>query len=83
MNDCFRKCIAIHLKDNQDKFNFLALGVRKLVSFVTGECAPESLDSPSNMEVLTSGHLFALVIKVICLVIPSFSCSISCSNLQE
>ena len=56
--------MCIHVEDFVDKFNFLALSARKLAALVVGECAPESADSPSNMEVLTSGHLFSLVVKV-------------------
>ena len=59
-----RKYVAIHLDDFLDKFNYLALSARKLCALVVGECAAESTDSPANMEVLTSGHLYSLVIKV-------------------
>ena len=42
---------------------------RKLYALALGRCAAESEDSPSNQEVLLGGHLYLMVLKVMCFLI--------------
>ena len=37
---------------------------RKLYALATEKCAAESADSPMNQEILLSGHLYLMVLKV-------------------
>jgi DNA-directed RNA polymerase I subunit RPA2 len=37
---------------------------KKLLTFAKGECAEESADNPMNQELLLSGHLLLLLLKV-------------------
>ncbi|XP_075920649.1 DNA-directed RNA polymerase I subunit RPA2 [Petromyzon marinus] len=59
----FDQCICIHLKNNVEKFQLLCMMTRKLFAFAKGECAPENPDSLSTQEVLTSGHLYLMMLK--------------------
>lgn len=48
----------VQTKSNRDKFNTLCIMIEKLYAVVAGECELDNLDSPSNQEVLLSGHLY-------------------------
>ena len=37
---------------------------KKLLSFANGECCEESADNPMNQELLLSGHLVLMLLKV-------------------
>ena len=37
---------------------------KKLLCFAVGNCAEESADSPMNQELLLSGHLLLMLLKV-------------------
>jgi len=58
-----KKSIAIHLDQDQDKFNLLVYMTRKLFAFVNGECAAENPDNPMFQEVLLPGHLLQMFLK--------------------
>ncbi|EOB12651.1 DNA-directed RNA polymerase I subunit RPA2 [Nosema bombycis CQ1] len=55
--------ILPHLEDNQDKFNFLLISLKKLYAFIRGEIVPDDPDSPSSHELLTETQLFASIFK--------------------
>ncbi|XP_053567930.1 DNA-directed RNA polymerase I subunit RPA2 [Bombina bombina] len=57
------ECICIHLKNNIDKFQMLALMTRKLFTFAKDECMEENPDSLMNQEVLTPGQLLLMFLK--------------------
>ena len=42
----------------------LSFMTRKLYALVSGKCAAESADSPSNQEILLGGHFYLMVLKV-------------------
>lgn len=50
--------IAIHLQDNEEKFNCLALMAQKLFALAKAECAIENEDNPMFHEVFTSGQIY-------------------------
>lgn len=56
-----RKCIAVHLKSHEDKFNLLVFMAQKLFSFVRDECCLEGSDAVMFQEVLTGGSLYQQV----------------------
>lgn len=43
---------------------FYSFMVRKLFVFVRGGCATENPDSPMNQDILTSGTIYLVVLKV-------------------
>lgn len=45
-----RRCVAIHLEKDEDKFNLLVFMTRKLYAFAQGKCALEGMD-PVMMQV--------------------------------
>uniref|UniRef100_A0A8C4X1E9 DNA-directed RNA polymerase subunit beta n=1 Tax=Eptatretus burgeri TaxID=7764 RepID=A0A8C4X1E9_EPTBU len=47
-----------------EKFQLLCFMTQKLFAFAKGECAEENPDSPLTQEVMTSGHLYLLHLKV-------------------
>lgn len=59
----FKRCIAIHLEKNIDKFNYLIYALQKLFTYVRGGCAAESPDNPMFQEVLLPGHLMQMLLK--------------------
>ncbi|CAG8479706.1 9635_t:CDS:10 [Acaulospora morrowiae] len=58
-----KKVLLVHLTNFQDKFDLLIFMIRKLYSFVVGNCCPDNPDSPQNQEVLLGGHLYGMIIK--------------------
>jgi DNA-directed RNA polymerase I subunit RPA2 len=57
-NFFIQKHIFVNSQSSSDKFNSLCLMIEKLYAVVAGECEFDNLDSPSNQEVLLSGHLY-------------------------
>lgn len=53
----------VQTKSNRDKFNSLCIMIEKLYAVVAGECELDNLDSPSNQEVLLSGHLYVSLLS--------------------
>ena len=50
---------------------------RKLYALASGRCAAESVDSPSNQEILLGGHLYLTVLKVcVCCVLCMCACCV-------
>ncbi|OAF69426.1 RNA polymerase I subunit 2, partial [Intoshia linei] len=58
-----RKCVAIHLTNNEEKFNLLCFMVRKLFVFINGKCANENPDNIMFQEVLTPGRLYMMFLR--------------------
>ncbi|GFN83129.1 DNA-directed RNA polymerase subunit beta [Plakobranchus ocellatus] len=59
----FMESVAIHLEKDVDKFNYLIYATQKLFTFVKGDCAAESSDSPMFQELLLPGHLMQMLLK--------------------
>ncbi|CAJ0944309.1 unnamed protein product, partial [Mesorhabditis belari] len=57
------RCVAIHLKNDEEKFYLLAYMAQKLFALSRGECAPESPDNPQFQEAALSGHIMLLTLK--------------------
>ncbi|KAL1488883.1 hypothetical protein ABEB36_014676 [Hypothenemus hampei] len=57
------KCILIHLKGNEDKFNLLVFMTKKLFNFAQDKCQVEGADAVMMQEVLQGGHLYLQIIK--------------------
>lgn len=56
--------VAIHLQNNEDKFNCIAQMSKKLYALAKAECAIENEDNPMFHEVYTSGQIyFTLLIE--------------------
>ena len=58
-----RRSLAIHLDDNEDKFNLYILMMQKLFSVVQKKCCVEGADGLMMHELLLGGHLYLQVIK--------------------
>lgn len=57
------KSVAIHLKDDVDKFNLIVFMTRKLFTFAQGKCALEGMDPVMMQEITLSGHLYLQLLK--------------------
>ncbi|CAH1235901.1 unnamed protein product [Diabrotica balteata] len=58
-----RKCILIHLDNNEDKFNMLVFMAQKLFSFAQDKCKVEGADAVMMQELLLGGHLYLQILK--------------------
>lgn len=62
--DLIKKSVAIHVEDNEDKFNCIAIMTRKLFALAKAECMIENEDNPMFHEVYSSGSIyFTLLIE--------------------
>lgn len=52
-----KKCILIHLDNNEDKFNMLVFMTQKLFVFAQGKCKVEGADTVMMQELLLGKHL--------------------------
>ena len=58
------RSVAIHLDEGEDKFNCIALMVRKVYALAKAECAIENEDNPMFHETFSSGQIyFTLLIE--------------------
>ncbi|WUR04902.1 DNA-directed RNA polymerase I subunit RPA135 (RPA2) [Vairimorpha necatrix] len=55
--------VCPHLKNNEDKFNFIIHAIRKLFALVRDDIIPDDSDSPATHEMLTETQLFANIFK--------------------
>lgn len=55
--------VLIHLEKYEDKLECLLFLLRKLYSFVSGDCGVDNADSLQNQEVLLTGHLMTSFVK--------------------
>lgn len=53
-----KESVAVHLEDEEDKFNCITLMTQKLFSLAKAECAIEVEDNPMFHEVFTSGQIY-------------------------
>ncbi|XP_050497615.1 DNA-directed RNA polymerase I subunit RPA2 isoform X2 [Diabrotica virgifera virgifera] len=58
-----KKCILIHLDNNEDKFNMLVFMAQKLFSFAQDKCKVEGADAVMMQELLLGGHLYLQILK--------------------
>eukprot|EP00347_Sterkiella_histriomuscorum_P020025 403339388 len=58
-NFFIQRHLFVQTNNYKDKFNTLCIMIEKLYAVVAQECELDNLDSPSNQEVLLSGHLYA------------------------
>lgn len=57
-----KSSVAIHLNNDEDKFNCLALMTRKVYALAKAECAIENEDNPMFHEVYSSGQIFFMLL---------------------
>ena len=57
------ECVLVHLNTREDKFRLLVLMAKKLFSYVSNGCSPESPDSPMMWEVCLAGHVMLQALK--------------------
>lgn len=53
-----KESVAVHVQDDEDKFNCLALMTQKLFALAKAECAIENEDNPMFHEVFSSGQIY-------------------------
>lgn len=58
-----KRSLAIHLDNNEDKFNLYILMIQKLFSVVQNKCCVEGADGLMMHELLLGGHLYLQIIK--------------------
>ncbi len=58
-----RKSVAIHLAENEDKFNLIVFMIKKLFALVQDKCVVEGVDSVMMQEVVLGGHLYLQLLK--------------------
>lgn len=61
-HEIIKRCIAIHIKDNYDKYNFLIVAIKKLYRLVDNKRA-DNPDSQMNHEIMTVTQLFSSILK--------------------
>ena len=59
-----RKMVLVHLTSNTEKFHMLLFMAKKLYALVAGKCTADNPDSPMHHELLLSGHLYCVFLKV-------------------
>uniref|UniRef100_A0A6G1SEF4 DNA-directed RNA polymerase n=1 Tax=Aceria tosichella TaxID=561515 RepID=A0A6G1SEF4_9ACAR len=60
--DLLRSSVAIHLDNDEDKFNCIALMTRKVYALAKAECAIENEDNPMFHEVYSSGQIYFMLL---------------------
>lgn len=58
-----RKNICVHLKDNQEKVDFLIVCLRKLYYLANEQTISENSDAVNTQEVILPGHTYTSVFK--------------------
>jgi DNA-directed RNA polymerase I subunit RPA2 len=58
-----RRSLAIHLDNNEDKFNLYIMMMQKLFSAVQNKCCVEGADGLMMHELLLGGHLYLQILK--------------------
>merc|ERR1719158_25003 len=62
-NYLIRNCVAIHLDDDESKFNIICVMIKKLFSLVQDKCVVEGVDSLMMHEIILGGHLYLQLLK--------------------
>ena len=58
-----KKNVAIHLDNNDDKFDIICVMIKKLFFFVEEKCVVEGVDSLMNHEIVLGGHIYLQLLK--------------------
>merc|ERR550519_3070496 len=58
-----RNCVAIHLDDDEAKFDIICVMIKKLFSLVQDKCVVEGVDSLMMHEIIVGGHLYLQLLK--------------------
>merc|ERR1719237_2055484 len=58
-----RNCVAIHLDDDEAKFDIICVMIKKLFSLVQDKCVVEGVDSLMMHEIVVGGHLYLQLMK--------------------
>merc|ERR1719431_2473809 len=58
-----RNCVAIHLEEDQAKFDVICVMVKKLFALVQDKCVVEGVDSLMMHEIVVGGHLYLQLLK--------------------
>jgi hypothetical protein len=56
--------VFVHLEDDEAKFELGLLILRKLYAFVGGDSIADNPDALNTQELLLSGHLYLMILKV-------------------
>merc|ERR550519_1744741 len=62
-NYLIRNCVAIHLDDDESKFDIICVMIKKLFSLVQDKCVVEGVDSLMMHEIVVGGHLYLQLMK--------------------
>ena len=62
-NYLIRNCVAIHLDDDEAKFDIICVMIKKLFSLVQDKCVVEGVDSLMMHEIIVGGHLYLQLMK--------------------
>lgn len=58
-----RNCVAIHLDNDDDKFDIICVMIKKLFALVQDQCVVEGVDSLMMHEIILGGHLYLQLLK--------------------
>merc|ERR550519_1851461 len=58
-----KNSVAIHLDNDDDKFNIICVMIKKLFSLVQDKCVVEGVDSLMMHEIILGGHLYLQLLK--------------------
>merc|ERR1719318_280797 len=58
-----KNSVAIHLDNDDDKFNIICVMIKKLFSLVQDKCVVEGVDSLMMHEIVLGGHLYLQLLK--------------------
>lgn len=58
-----RNCVAIHLDDDEAKFDIICVMIKKLFALVQDKCVVEGVDSLMMHEIIVGGHLYLQLMK--------------------
>merc|ERR550519_157622 len=58
-----KNCVAIHLDDDNAKFDIICVMIKKLFALVQDKCVVEGVDSLMMHEIIVGGHLYLQLLK--------------------
>merc|ERR550519_1852183 len=58
-----KNCVAIHLDDDNAKFDIICVMIKKLFALVQDKCVVEGVDSLMMHEIVLGGHLYLQLLK--------------------
>jgi len=58
-----RRCVCIHLDEDEDKFQLIVFMIKKLFALVEDKCVVEGVDAVMMQEVVLGGHIYLQLLK--------------------